>query len=176
MGKNDDFIDFESFDGGATNVAEGTDNFFDEENMLKAAINKKSAFEEIGLLYKSAKNDDEKIEIRQKILQTSYPNDIKSELLDSLDETIKDELNQEIALANSLREIEKDNSSSLVGFVGIVVIGFVVSIWFPIAWIIGIVLAVLGYFSSKKENAEKLKNARKAVEKVEKYRSAGYRI
>lgn len=176
MEEKGNFIDFESFDGGATNIAVGTDNFSNEEDMLKAAINKKSAFEEIDLLYKSAKNDEEKIAIRQKILQTSYPNDIKSGLLDILDETIKDELKQEIALANSLKEIEKDNSNLVPGVIAFVVIGFVVSIWFPIAWIIGIVLAVLGYSSAKKENAEKLENARKAVEKVEKYRSAGYHI
>lgn len=176
MGENSNFVDFESFDGQENQAVKIIDDFSSEENMLKTAISKKSAIDEMELLYKSAKDEEEKIAIRQIVLQNSYSDDVKLAMLDILDEYIREELKQEIALANSLGEIKKDNGNLKLGAITLVVIGFVVSIWFPVAWIIGIVLAVVGYISSQKENAVKLENAKMAFEKVEKYRKAGWRI
>lgn len=177
MGEKSNFIDFENIEEIANEtVATGVTDFSKEEEMLKAVISKNSAKTEAELLYKSAKDENEKLMLRQTVVQASYPDEVKVTILDALDEYIRAELTQEIALANSIEEIQKDNSTLIPGVIGMVIIGFVVSIFFPIAWVIGILLAVVGYFSAKKENKEKMQSAMIALEKVEKYRKAGYRV
>ncbi len=114
--------------------------------------------------------------LRNQVVEGSYSNDMKLKILDLLDGYVKEELKEEITLADSIEEIKKEKSNLLLGAVGIVVIGIIVSVFFPIAWLIGIVLAMAGYVASKKDNDEKMKKAVSAIERVEKYRQAGYRI
>ena len=172
------FIDFEHMVDG---VEEEKSNSMlsqgnPEEEMLMEAVIKNNAKATAESLYKSAQNEEEKLLLREKVAYGSYPDDIKGRVLDILDEYVKEELKQEIVLAASIEKIKKEHSDLKLGAIAMVVIGFVVSVFFPLAWIIGIILAVIGYKSSKKESEAKMQNAMSAFEKVEKYKSAGYRI
>ena len=174
MREKSNFIDFENIPGnsdtaGAIATSEDSSK---EEEMLKEVINKNNAKTQAGLIYKSAQDESEKLMLRNQVVEGSYSNDMKLKILDLLDGYLK----EEITLADSIEEIKKEKSNLLLGAVGIVVIGIIVSVFFPIAWLIGIVLAIAGYVASKKDNDEKMKKAVSAIERVEKYRQAGYRI
>lgn len=178
MREKSNFIDFENIPGnsdtaGAIATSEDSSK---EEEMLKEVINKNNAKTQAGLIYKSAQDESEKLMLRNQVVEGSYSNDMKLKILDLLDGYVKEELKEEITLADSIEEIKKEKSNLLLGAVGIVVIGIIVSVFFPLAWLIGIVLAIAGYVASKKDNDEKMKKAVSAIERVEKYRQAGYRI
>lgn len=178
MGEKNSFIDFESMIDSAerANVINLSTDSSKEEELLKMEITNHSAKAEAELLFKSAQDENEKLLLRNNVVQGSYSDNVKVKILDLLDEYIKTELKEEIILSDSIEEIKKDKSNLLPGVVVMVVIGFIVSVFFPIAWIIGIVLAVAGYISSKKDYEAKMQKALIALEKVEKFRKAGYRI
>ena len=151
MREKSNFIDFENIPGnsdtaGAIATSEDSSK---EEEMLKEVINKNNAKTQAGLIYKSAQDESEKLMLRNQVVEGSYSNDMKLKILDLLDGYVKEELKEEITLADSIEEIKKEKSNLLLGAVGIVVIGIIVSVFFPIAWLIGIVLAMAGYVASK---------------------------
>lgn len=178
MSGNNGFIDFENMieNSGTAKSVTTSDHSSKEEEMLKDVIIKNNAKTETDILYKSAQDENQKLMLRNNVVQGSYADDMKIKILDLLDGYVKEELKEEIILADSVKEIKKEKSNLLLGAVGIVVIGFITSVFFPIAWIIGIVLAIVGYVSGKKECETKMQSAVTALEKVEKFRKAGYRI
>lgn len=176
MGENNSFIDFENMTEDSK-VEEKLLNESSQENeMLREVITKNNAKAEAEMLYKTSKDENEKLLLRNSVIQGAYDNDVKIKILDLLDAYMREELKSEVNLANSLPEIKKQKSNLLLGAVAIVIIGFIVSIFFPFAWLIGIVLSVFGYISAKKEKEVEMQKATAALEKVERYRNAGYRL
>lgn len=176
MGKNSNFIDFENMEENVDVEKNLLSGFSQEDEILKAVVIQNNARAELDILLNNAKDEGEKLQLRNSVLQGNYTEDIKSEIIQLLDAHMRNELEKEINLANSLEEIKKDKDNLVLGVVAMVIIGFAASIIFPIAWLIGIVLAVVGYNSAKKEKEVELQEAIAASEKVERFRNVGYQI
>ncbi len=177
MEKSSNFIDFENFEENTREESKGVPNeSVQEEEMLNTMIAKNNARAEAEFLYKSAKDENEILLLRDNVIRGTYAENLKVKILDILDDYIKEELKQEIELAASLDEIKDEKNNLKLGAVVLIVIGFVVTPFFATAWLIGIALAVAGYYFGNKEQSVKLQKAEMAAERIKKYRKAGYRI
>lgn len=177
MENSSGFIDFENLTGSTDEKAEIiSKEFLQEDEMLNAMITRNNARAEAELLYKSAKDENEKLLLRDNVVHGEYAENVKVKILDILDDYIKKELKQEIELVASLEEIKEEKHNLKLGVIVIVVIGFAVTPFFSMAWLIGIALAIVGYYSGNREQDKKLQKATMAAERIQRYRDAGYRV
>ncbi|MBR6643993.1 MAG: DnaJ domain-containing protein [Lachnospiraceae bacterium] len=121
------------------------------------------------------RNEEEYLQLHRQIRHSVYSEYEKRLMQEALDEITAIRLEDDIEKADSLAYCKKEVSEHKSGIIWLVVIGFILSAWIANAWWIAIIIAVLSYLGGK-EDREELKRAEQAEERIQWYRSCGFRI
>lgn len=125
-------------------------------------------------------NEQDFLMLRAQILNMNIAENEKAELLSALDAATKQRLQTAFELAAQYAEANESPASLILGCIVIIAIGLAINYFFTMKWpgiIAGalVALALLGKLTAKGDK-RKMEECRKAVELLQKYREAGYKI
>lgn len=165
---SDGLIDFEHFGSTQSQQSAGLNPALEKLRSQNAVA------EEFARLTGECKNEDDLLFLRNKISSTEYTNLNKDTLLEEVDKYVAEKLASATREAALLGKYKEDLKNAYLGAVGIVVIGMVLTIFFPIAFPIAVVIAILGLIGNMKDGRRNCQASEAALNKVEKFKKAGY--
>ena len=159
---------------GGTSQEQETLHTEDMSNAINRLREQNAVKEELECLVKTCKNEQELLELRNKIIDREYENLKKGELLAALDDYVSNQISDTIQEAAALNDRKKEVNNLKLGVVVIVIAGFLLTGVFSYSFPIAIVLAIIGWFGA--DDRKKYEDSVKAVAIVEKYKNAGYQL
>ena len=158
--------------------AESSAASFTETQDVSAALNRlrgqNAIKEELEYLTRTCKNEQELLNLRNRIIDKEYPNLNKRDLLIALDRYVSQQLSATIHEASLLNSRKKEVGSLKLGMVLMIVIGFFLTSIFVFSFPIAVVLAILGWCGS--DDRKNYKASVEASAIVQRYRNAGYQL
>lgn len=168
---NNGLIDFDNLVPSSNQTPEIT-----PELSLDKLRSQNAAADEAEKLIAMCKNENELLELRNKIIDTDFTTVNKKELLLALDHYVIQKIAPIIQEASLFNKRKQDKKDAFLGAIGIIVVGIIVAFFWPIALPISIILSALGLVGNFMSNKEESQSSEAAMGIVEKYRKAGYPI
>lgn len=165
---NDGLIDFENLASIQSQPVAGLNPALEKLRVQNAVA------EEFARLTEGCKNEEDFLSLRSKVIHTDYTNFNKEILLEEVDKYVAEKMAPIVQEASLLGKRKEDMKNAYLGAVGIVVIGGVLTIFFPLAFPIAVALAVLGLIGNIKDGRQNCRSSKEALARIEKYKKAGY--
>ena len=134
-----------------------------------------SAISQIEAMYTLCSTEQEYMGLRQRVLSGTYSDQDKAVMVSELDRLMSKRLHDELALEADLPAAKEEVSKLAMGTVLFVVIGLIVTMFFPIALLITAVLVLCCIVGGAKDRKRK-KQCVRAHKHLEQYRKLGYKI
>lgn len=119
--------------------------------------------------------EDDFLSLRQRILSGNDSETDKAAMVVELDRLMRDRLKDALELEANLPAAKKEVSNLTGGCIFILILGIVIAFFFPIAFPIAAVLAIIAYIGGGKDRKRK-KECIKAQKRLNQYRKQGYKI
>lgn len=134
-----------------------------------------SAISQIEAMYTLCSTEQEYMGLRQRVLGGTCSDQDKAVMVSELDRLMGKRLHDELALEADLPAAKEEVSKLAMGTVLFVVIGLIVTMFFPIALLITAVLVLCCIVGGAKDRRRK-KQCVRAHKHLEQYRKLGYKI
>lgn len=164
-------IDFSNLDADSEPVVKTNSN-----TPLDKLRKQNAAADEVERLITMCKNEEELLRLRNKIIDTDYGTMDKREMITTLDNYVLKKIDPIIKEAALLEKRQEESKNTWFGAVSIIVIGIIVSFFFPLALPIAIAIVVLGVIGNSGSAKKELASSENAAKIVAQYKSAGYPV
>ena len=133
-----------------------------------------SAISQIEAMFTLCSTEQEYMGLRQRVLDGAYSDQDKAVMVSELDRLMSKRLHDELALEADLPAAKEEVSKLAMGTVLIAVIGLVVTMFFPIALLITVL--VLCCIAGGAKDRKRKKQCVRAHKRLEQYRKLGYKL
>lgn len=152
----------------------------ERERQADAKARATDVAQRINDMFQLCSSEQDFLMLRSQILNMNIAENEKAELLSALDAATKQRLQTTFDLAAQYAEANESPASLILGCIVIIATGLAINYFFTMKWpgiIAGVLvaLALLGKLMAKGDK-RKMEECKKAVELLQKYREAGYKI